>query len=99
MKKTVLILAATVLSAVAMAADQVIMAKYNKTCVVCHASGAANAPKTGAVADWTPRMEKGMDVLVASVTTGMKAMPPKGLCYDCSTEDYTALIQYMAAPK
>ena len=72
------------------------MDKYNKSCVVCHASGAANAPKTGDAAAWEPRMAKGMDVLVKSVETGMNAMPPKGMCFDCSAEDYQALIEFMA---
>ena len=77
---------------------EVDMDKYNKSCAVCHATGAANAPKTGDVAAWEPRMAKGMDALVASVTNGMNAMPPKGMCFDCSDEDYKALIEYMAKP-
>ena len=74
------------------------MDKYNKSCAVCHATGAANAPKTGDVAAWEPRMAKGMDALVASVGNGMNAMPPKGMCFDCSDDDYKALIEYMAKP-
>jgi len=35
-------------------------------------------------------------VLLASVKNGLGAMPAKGLCFDCSDEDYTALINYMA---
>ena len=95
MKK--LIAAVSVLFAAgAMAAPD--MDKYDKSCKVCHAAGAANAPKTGDVAAWEPRMAKGMDVLVASINNGLNAMPPKGMCYDCSDEDYKALIEYMAAP-
>ncbi|PLW70850.1 c-type cytochrome [Pseudohalioglobus lutimaris] len=74
------------------------MAKYNKSCAVCHATGAANAPKTGDAPAWEPRMAKGMDVLVASVNNGLNAMPPKGMCFDCSDEDYKAMIEYMAKP-
>ena len=74
------------------------MAKYDKSCKVCHATGAANAPKTGDVEAWAPRMAKGMDVLVVSVNKGLNAMPPKGMCFDCSDADYTALIEYMSAP-
>ena len=74
------------------------MDKYNKSCAVCHASGAANAPKTGDVAAWEPRMAKGMEVLVQSVQSGLNAMPPKGMCFDCSDEDYAAMIEYMAKP-
>ncbi len=73
------------------------MDKYNRSCGVCHASGAANAPKTGDAASWEPRMAKGMDVLVQSVQNGLGAMPPKGMCFDCSDEEYIALIEYMAA--
>jgi len=72
------------------------MDKYNKSCAVCHATGAANAPKTGDASAWAPRMEKGMDVLVQSVNNGMNAMPPKGMCFDCSDEEYQALIELMA---
>lgn len=72
------------------------MGKYNKSCAVCHASGAANAPKTGDVAAWEPRLAKGMETLVASVNSGMNAMPPKGMCFDCSDEDYKELIDFMA---
>ena len=74
------------------------MAKYDKSCKVCHDSGAAGAPKTGDAAAWEPRMAKGMEVLVASVNNGLNAMPPKGMCFDCTDADYTALIEYMAAP-
>ena len=74
------------------------MAKYDKSCKVCHATGAAGAPKTGDAAAWAPRMSKGMDTLVKAVNTGLNAMPPKGMCFDCSDEDYQAMITYMAAP-
>jgi cytochrome c5 len=95
MKK--LFAAALVLVAVGATADPV-MDKYNKSCAVCHSSGAANAPKTGDAAAWEPRMAKGMDVLVQSVSSGLNAMPPKGMCFDCSDEDYAALIEHMAKP-
>ncbi len=72
------------------------MDKYNKSCAICHASGAANAPKTGDATSWEPHMAKGMDVLLESVNNGVNAMPPKGMCFDCSAEEYTALIEYMA---
>ena len=74
------------------------MAKYDKSCKVCHATGAAGAPKIGDAAAWEPRLAKGMDVLLVSVNTGLNAMPPKGMCFDCSDADYTALIEYMSTP-
>ena len=73
------------------------MEKYNKSCVVCHDQGVAGAPKTGDAAAWAPRMEKGMDALMASVKNGLNAMPPMGMCMDCSDEEYVELIKYMAS--
>ena len=92
------ILAAVLMVSAAGAIAAPDMAKYDKSCKVCHASGAAGAPKTGDVAAWEPRMAKGMDAMVLSVSNGLNAMPPKGMCYDCSAEDYMALIEYMAKP-
>jgi cytochrome c5 len=54
---------------------------YDQSCTYCHASGAAGA--------------KGMDTLVKHVEEGYNAMPPGGMCGDCSKEDYRALIEYM----
>ena len=68
----------------AQAAEQAVVDKYNKTCIACHASGAAGAPVTGNAEQWASRMEKGMDVLVESADKGLNAMPPKGMCYDLS---------------
>lgn len=87
-------LALTACSAMA----EVPMDKYNKSCAVCHNAGAAGAPKTGDAAAWAPKLEKGMDALVLSVKNGLNAMPPKGMCFDCTDADYTALIEYMAKP-
>lgn len=99
MKKLV---AGAMLAAVACtvsAADQAIADRYNKACVVCHASGVANAPKFGSAEDWKPRLAKGMDKLLISVKNGLAAMPPRGMCSDCSDADYKALITYMSTPK
>lgn len=74
------------------------MDKYKKSCAVCHNAGAAGAPKTGDAAAWAPKLEKGMDALVQSVKNGLNAMPPKGMCFDCTDEDYVALIKYMSTP-
>lgn len=72
---------------------------YQQTCGTCHERGVINAPKTGDGAAWAPRMAQGMDTLLNHVRDGFKAMPPAGLCYGCSDEDFEALIRYMAAPR
>jgi len=96
MKK--LFAAVLMMSAAGAFAAEVNMDQYAKSCQVCHANGAANAPKTGDAAAWESRMAKGMDALVKSVADGLNAMPPKGMCFDCSDDDYKALIEYMAKP-
>jgi cytochrome c5 len=72
--------------------------QYQTACFACHSTGAAGAPKTHDVAAWEPRLAKGMPALVASVRKGINAMPPTGMCASCTDADYTALIEFMAAP-
>ncbi|WP_421856160.1 c-type cytochrome [Marinomonas sp.] len=70
-------------------------ALYNSYCIACHMNGVAGAPKFGKNADWQPRIEKGMDILLKHATKGFKAMPPKGLCFDCSEDELRGGIQFM----
>ncbi|ADN74515.1 cytochrome c class I [Ferrimonas balearica DSM 9799] len=71
-------------------------AVYQKACKTCHEMGIAGAPKVKDAAAWEPRLGKGMDALVSSVKTGLNAMPPGGMCMDCTDEDLKAAIEYMA---
>jgi len=71
-------------------------ALYNRTCAACHAGQLPQAPKAGDSAAWEPRLAQGMETLVGHVTQGFKAMPPRGLCMDCSAEDYQAIIHWMS---
>ncbi|MEH6450092.1 MAG: c-type cytochrome [Oleispira sp.] len=73
--------------------------KYKQTCSICHSMGIAGAPKAFDEAAWAPRMATGMDLMVASVSNGKGAMPPKGLCNDCTPDQYKALITHMATSK
>jgi cytochrome c5 len=70
---------------------------YNGSCVACHATGAAGAPKLGDTAAWAPRIAAGMDSLVTNATNGLNAMPPKGLCMTCSDDELKAAIEYMVS--
>jgi cytochrome c5 len=90
-------LASLVVAAPALAEPS--MDKYNRSCAACHVSGVAGAPKSHDVAAWESRMSKGMDALVASVKNGLNAMPPTGLCADCTDEEYQELITYMSTAK
>lgn len=69
---------------------------YNRTCAACHTGQLPQAPRQGDRAAWEPRLAQGMDVLVRHVTQGFKAMPPRGLCMDCSAEDYRLVILWMS---
>lgn len=68
---------------------------YGTACFVCHATGAAGAPKLGDKALWAPRIAQGMDVMVASALGGKGAMPPKGGRMDLSDADVKAAVAYM----
>lgn len=81
------------LGGTALAADG--KAVYDKTCVACHASGVANAPKLGDKAAWAPRIAAGRDALVASVVKGKGAMPPKAGAANLSDDDIKAAVDYM----
>jgi len=74
-------------------------AKYMASCFACHSSGAAGAPKVGPgnAGEWEPRLEKGMDAVVANAINGVNTMPPKGLCFDCTDADLRALVEWMIA--
>lgn len=68
---------------------------YNKSCTACHSTGAAGAPKVGVSADWTARVDQGMETLYANAINGVRGMPPKGLCMDCSDDEMNATVDYM----
>ncbi|NRD72128.1 cytochrome c5 family protein [Shewanella sp. VB17] len=69
---------------------------YTKACTVCHSMGVAGAPKAHDAAAWEPRLALGIDTLVATVKTGKGAMPPGGMCTDCTDEDYKKAIEFMS---
>ncbi|SCX72653.1 cytochrome c5 family protein [Variovorax sp. EL159] len=79
--------------------DVDLRARYQRSCAACHTSIDAKAPLTGAVAQWKPRLDKGMDLLARHAMEGFNAMPPKGLCMDCSESDMRALIVFMSQGK
>lgn len=69
---------------------------YDTTCVACHASGAAGAPKMGDKAAWAPRLKSGMNTLYASALKGKGAMPPKGGNAALADADIKAAVDYLA---
>ncbi|QLE83887.1 MULTISPECIES: cytochrome c5 family protein [Shewanella] len=96
MKKLLAMTAVAALTLSANVAAQDGEAVYTKACQVCHSMGVAGAPKSHDVAAWEPRLAQGMDTLVATVKSGKGAMPPGGMCTDCSDEDYKNAIEFMS---
>ncbi len=68
---------------------------YKSKCHFCHDTGAAGAPKTGDKAAWKPRIAKGMPALYDAALHGLRAMPPKGGCGDCTDGEVEAAVDYM----
>jgi cytochrome c5 len=70
---------------------------YETTCIACHKDGVAGAPKMGDKAAWAPRIKTGEAALIASVTKGKGAMPPKAGNAALTDADIKAAVQYMIA--
>ena len=74
---------------------------FNKTCAMCHAVGAAGAPKPGDQADWAPRIAQGVEVLYKHALegyTGAKGvMPARGGAATLADDEVKAAVDYMVA--
>ncbi len=68
---------------------------YNASCMACHASGVANAPKLGDKAAWEPRVATGLDALIKTAVNGKGAMPARGGNPAVTDEEIKAVILYM----
>lgn len=68
---------------------------YNTNCMACHNTGAAGAPKLGDAAEWTARLEKGIDQVYTHAIYGFNGMPAKGLCMSCSEDEVKAVVDYI----
>lgn len=69
---------------------------YQKYCTVCHQSGLAGAPKFRSKTDWGSRcQQKKLKGLVESAVKGINAMPAKGTCDACQSDDILEAIKYM----
>lgn len=68
---------------------------YQQSCSGCHSAGVAGAPMLNDKAAWEKRSNKGLDALIANVKNGIKAMPPKGMCGDCSDAELKNTIEYI----
>lgn len=67
---------------------------YQGACFACHGTGALDAPKKGDAA-WKPRLAQGLDVLKKHAIEGIRSMPPRGTCADCSDDEIVDAIKFM----
>lgn len=70
---------------------------YDASCMACHATGVAGAPKLGDKAAWAARAAAGVDGLTAAVIKGKGAMPPRGAATSASDAELRAAVEYMVA--
>ena len=68
---------------------------YGSVCGTCHNAGVLNAPKFGNVADWAPRIAKGMDTLYTHAINGYNSMPAKGTCAACSDDEIKGAVKHL----
>ena len=67
---------------------------FKTTCIACHGTGAAGAPKFGDKAAWAPRIAQGIPTLVQHAIQGKNAMPPRGGS-NASDAQIKAAVEYM----
>lgn len=68
---------------------------YKSTCLACHSSGVANAPKLGDKAAWKKLVASGMDTMLDAVIKGKGIMPPKGGNPSLTKEELQSTIEWM----
>lgn len=69
-------------------------ALYDKSCLACHGTGVAGAPKLGDKAAWGPRIAEGMDAMMHIAINGKGAMPPRGAT-TATDDELRAAVEYM----
>ena len=74
---------------------------YGTYCTACHTSGVLGAPKKDDAAAWNEKLATAgsFDKLLANAINGIRSMPPKGTCADCTEEEMSGAIEYMSGLK
>jgi cytochrome c5 len=70
---------------------------WSQSCALCHVTGEAGAPRLGHAEEWAPRLASGKPLLLKHTIEGYNNMPPLGYCMACSEQDFSSLIDFMAA--
>ncbi|NKB77928.1 MAG: cytochrome c5 family protein [Gammaproteobacteria bacterium] len=73
---------------------------YNTACMACHASGVAGAPMVGDIENWTPRIAKGLETLIANAINGFQGegvMPARGGNPTLTDEEVGLAVEHMVS--
>lgn len=74
---------------------------YNQSCVACHGTGIAGAPKFGDQAQWKSRLAKGVNSLYLNALNGVQSpagvMPAKGGNAALSETEVKAAVDFIVA--
>ena len=65
----------------AVTVDEEVMAKWSRSCALCHITGEAGAPVVGDTAEWQRRLQQGEEAIINNVVEGLNSMPPTGLLH------------------
>lgn len=68
---------------------------FQRYCYSCHMAGIAGAPRIGDASAWAPRVAQGWATLIDHTRTGIRNMPARGLCRQCSEADLEEALGYM----
>ncbi|MBL9096278.1 MAG: cytochrome c5 family protein [Alphaproteobacteria bacterium] len=79
-----------------MPSDPGLVEKYERSCRTCHVNPDSGAPLTGDVQAWNARFAQGAATIAAHTRDGIRAMPPRGQCFDCSEDELSKLTLFMA---
>ena len=69
---------------------------YRQTCVACHETGVAHAPKFKDAQAWAPLIQEGQAVLTGHAWVGVRAMPAQGGAPKQSLVEFSRAVAYMA---
>lgn len=69
---------------------------YESTCIACHGTGIAGAPKTGDKGAWGPLIQLGYDELVHAAINGIRGMPARGGNPNLDDIEVARAVAYMA---
>ncbi|MES2205305.1 MAG: c-type cytochrome [Pseudomonadota bacterium] len=70
---------------------------FESTCVACHGTGVAGAPKAGDKSAWGARIAQGKAVLYTNALKGIRAMPAKGGNASLSDEEVKAAVDHLTS--